>query len=53
MTKIVVDPIYQPKIVEDPNRENLFELVYSEDQNINKRRSYSMDLLYPVPELKQ
>lgn len=53
MTRIVVDPIYPPRNVEDPARENLFELVYSDDQNINKRRPFSMDLVYPVPELKQ
>jgi hypothetical protein len=52
MTKIVVDPVYPPRFVEK-DRENLFELVYSEEQNINKRRPFNLDLVYPVPELKQ
>ena len=53
MTKIVVDPIYPPKHV-DSERENLFELLYSEngDTIINKRRPFNLDLIYPVPELK-
>ena len=50
MMKLVVDPIYPPKHVEE--RENLFELLYSENTGLNKRRPYSYDLLYPVPELK-
>ena len=51
MFKITVDPIYPPKQVEE--RENDFELVYSEVRGINKRRNFSYDLLYPVPALKQ
>jgi hypothetical protein len=50
MVKIVVDPVYPPRVVEE--RENLFELLFSESQNINKRRSFSFDLVYPIPELK-
>jgi hypothetical protein len=52
-TKLVVDPIYPPKFV-DSERENLFELLYSEtgDNHVNIRRPFSYDLLYPVPELK-
>jgi hypothetical protein len=30
MTKIVVDPIYPPKVQDEP-RENLFELILSDD----------------------
>lgn len=53
MTKIVVDPYYPPRNV-DSERENLFELLYSEngDTIFNKRRSFALDLLYPVPELR-
>lgn len=51
MVKITVDPVYPPKSVEQ--RENLFELVYSESKGINKRRSFTFDDLYPVPELRQ
>jgi hypothetical protein len=52
MVKIIVDPVYPPASVEE--RESLFELVYSEqpENMVNKRRPYSMDLLYPVPELR-
>lgn len=50
LVKITVDPVYPPKKVEE--RENDFELVYSDLKNVNKRRPFSYDLLYPVPELK-
>ena len=54
MTKIVVDPIFPPKHVEE--RENLFELLYSEGENgtniFNKRRPFNFDLVYPLAELK-
>ena len=55
MTRIVVDPVYPPRHTEDPHRPNLFELVYSENPEnaINKRRPYNLDLVYPIPELKQ
>ncbi len=54
MTKLIVDPIFQPKEV-DSDRENLFELVYQEhiDSTFNKRRPFNLDLVYPIPELKQ
>jgi Tubulin-tyrosine ligase family len=54
MTRLVVDPYFPPKNVEDPKRENLFELLYSEqpENAINKRRPFSLDLLYPIAELK-
>ena len=55
MTKIVVDPIFPPKFV-DNERENLFELLYSETENglvlTNKRRPFNFDLVYPHPELR-
>ena len=52
LMKLTVDPIYPPRYVEE--RENLFELIYSEnpDKPVNQRRSFSLDLLYPIPELK-
>jgi hypothetical protein len=54
MTKLVVDPIYPPRFVEE--RENLFELLYSETENgivlTNKRRPYTFDLVYPIAELR-
>ena len=55
MTRIVVDPYYPPRNLEDRGRENLFELVYSElpENACNKRRPFNLDLVYPVPELKQ
>ena len=55
MTRLVVDPVFPPKNLEDPGRENLFELLYSENPEnaCNKRRPFTMDLVYPVPELKQ
>ena len=51
LLKLQVDPICPPKSVEE--RDNLFELIYSDTKNINKRRSFNYDLLYPIPELKQ
>jgi hypothetical protein len=53
MTKLVVDPVYPPKNVEE--RENGFELIYNEstENPVNKRRPFSLDLVYPIPELKQ
>jgi len=53
MVKLTVDPIYQPREVEE--RENGFELVHSDnlDNFVNKRRPFSMEDLYPVPELRQ
>jgi hypothetical protein len=55
MTRIVVDPVYPPRHTEDPHRPNLFELVYSENPEnaVNKRRPYTLDHVYPIPELKQ
>ena len=52
MVRLVVDPIYPPKEIDE--RPNLFELIYSDnpENSINKRRPFSLDLLYPVPELR-
>lgn len=54
MIRLTVDPIYPPKNEWD-ERESLFDLVLNDnhDQPINKRRPFSMDLIYPVAELKQ
>lgn len=59
MAKIVVDPIYEPKFTTD-NKQNDFEILYREEQActtkgkfaVNKRRPFSLDLCYPIPELK-
>ena len=55
MTRIVIDPYYPPKNLEDKGRENLFELLYSElpENACNKRRPFNLDLVYPIPELRQ
>lgn len=56
MTRLVVDPVLPPRNLEDPQRENGFELLYSENDNgvqiVNKRRSFNFDLVYPIAELK-
>ncbi len=55
MTRLVVDPYFPPRTLEDPGRENLFELLYSEmpENAVNKRRPFSLDLVYPIPEFRQ
>lgn len=55
MTRIAVDPYFPPRTLEDPKRESLFELLYSEmpENAVNKRRSFSLDLMYPIVEKKQ
>ena len=58
--KMCVDIIYEPKIVKEPDRVNEFDCLYREEQActskgklpINKRRPYSLDLCYPITELK-
>lgn len=53
MMKICVDPYFKPKKVDDPNRENLFELIYSpgktmnSKEKVNQRREYTWNDLYP------
>lgn len=37
MMKLFVDPVFKPKYVPDPDRENLFELIYSPGNTINSR----------------
>lgn len=56
MLKIFLDPYFKPKVTEDPDRENLFELIYSpgntinSKESVNKRREYSWNDLYPTEE---
>ena len=56
MMKIVLDPICPPRVVPDSHRLNGFELVYhdasreregSGTTSVNKRRPFSLDLVYP------
>lgn len=56
LLKIVVDPIHKP--FKKRSDVNGFELIYREETmypplpGVNDRRSFSLDLIYPVPELK-
>lgn len=55
LMKIVVDPVFKPSNARSD--QNDFELVYREEvyqglPAVNLRRSYNLDLCYPVPELK-
>ena len=57
MLKIVLDPVIPPLTEHDPDRENDFELIYRDASikhgpAVNVRRPYTLDLVYPVPELK-
>lgn len=56
MLKIVLDPVLKPQIVPDATRQNDFDLIYSDASQkrgpaVNVRRSFSMELIYPVAEL--
>jgi len=59
MAKLVVDPTFEPLYTND-ERPNDFEILYREEQActtrgkfaVNKRRPFSNDLCYPIPELK-
>lgn len=59
MLKIFLDPYFKPKKVNEPERENLFELVYSPGNTINSkdkvnhRREISWDGLYITEEAKE
>jgi hypothetical protein len=50
--KLFLDPYFKPKNVDDPERENLFELMYSPGNTmnskakVNHRRDYTWDDLY-------
>ena len=61
MCKLVLDPVYEPRIVPDEGRKNDFELLYREQQlctaenkkkAVNKRRPFNLEFCYPFPELK-
>ena len=61
MCKLVLDPIYEPRTVPDPDRQNDFEILYREQQactpennkkSVNRRRPFSLDLCYPFPDMK-
>ena len=56
LLKIVVDPVCQPRNVPEFDRENDFELLYREQGKdgpaVNVRRPFSLDLVYPIPELR-
>ena len=57
LVKLVVDPVFKPRNTPAGTTDG-FELIYREDYGnpnlppINQRRPFSLDLLYPVPELK-
>ena len=56
MLKIVLDPVIKPKNQYEPERENDFDLIYRDASMklgpaVNVRRPFSLDLLYPIPEL--
>ena len=55
MLRITVDPVYPPKDLPEPNRQNLFELIYSENPEnpTSQRRPITQDHLYPIKNLKQ
>lgn len=62
MCKLVLDPVYEPRNIPEPERVNDFEILYREPQActvlnnkkpINKRRPFDYDLLYPFHDLKQ
>lgn len=56
MFKLFVDPYFKPKKVKDPERANLFELIYSpgntlnSKEKVNQRREFSWSDLYPDKE---
>jgi len=56
MLALVVDPILEPKLRPRADKENGFNLLYRKESEegpaFNKRRPYTLDLCYPVPELK-
>ena len=58
LLQLVVDPILKPRIAPPELAEQGFELIYREDVGnpnmpaVNVRRSFSLDLVYPVAELK-
>jgi len=59
MFKLFLDPVFKPKHVNEPDRENLFELIYSQGgtpnskEKVNQRREYTWDDLYISEEIKE
>jgi hypothetical protein len=56
MFRLVIDPILEPRLTPDKERENGFDLIFRSDSEygpaVNKRRPFALDLCYPIPELK-
>lgn len=60
LIKIAVDPICKPRTKTQGYDDNGFELIYREENlcvippilPVNQRRAYTLDLCYPIPELK-
>lgn len=57
--KICLDPYYKPEHVNEPERENLFEIIYSpgntmnSKEKINQRRDFNWNDLYISPEVNE
>ena len=57
LIQLVVDPVFKPQKAPDTSK-NGFELIYREENvwkgttYLNQRRPFSIDLCYPIPELK-
>ena len=56
LLKIVIDPVLKPKNIHEPERPNDFEIIYRDASDahgpeVNIRRPFSLDLMYPIPEL--
>ena len=57
MVRLVIDPVCKPKN-QPVERESGFELIYREENQwagitaLNQRRSFNLDLSYPIPDLK-
>lgn len=58
MFRIVLDPVFPDSDREGSATENLFDLIYSPGNTnnstapVNKRRSFDLSHLYPIPELQ-
>jgi len=56
VVQLAVDPIFKPRNKPNDSDEKCFELIYREETvsqpAVNVRRPFTLDLLYPVPELK-
>lgn len=58
LCQLVVDPVNKPNKVPKEAGENIFELIYREENiwygigGVNHRRPFTIELCYPRPELK-